>query len=186
MPLISFAVDAQSSLAVKLAQIQASDENPNIHIACPGYPLKNGTHFNNVGFKRLGAYYGLAYKRIVIDKTGWRPLRPVDFLVQDDLLQIKLSTQHKPLVIATTPIGVNYTGSGFSLTDASGNAISITGISIVNGDMVKIQAATTIPAGAKITYENGNLRDSQGDTLVFGGGLNFPLHNWCVTFQQTL
>ena len=186
VPLISFAVDAQSSLAVKLAQIQASEENPNIHIACPGYPLKTGIHFNNVGFKRLGAYYGMAYKRIVVDKVDWNPLLPVDFLVQDDLLQIKFRVAKKPLVIDTTPIGVNYPSSGFSLTDSAGNAIAITGITIVNGDMVKIQAATAIPSGAKITYQAGNLRDSQGSTLIFGGGLNFPLHNWCVVFQKTL
>ena len=55
-------------------------------------------------------------------------------------------------------------------------------------------SATAPAAGAKLRYGfaatgvgGGNLRDSQGDLIVFDpGGLNHPMHNWCALFEKVL
>jgi hypothetical protein len=92
---------------------------------------------------------------------------------------------------------------GFSLVDASGNALSMTTPpAITGGNTVRITADATIPAGAKLRYgfigdqgykpgrlygNRGCLRDQQGDYIVFDTPeLNARMDNWCLVFELTL
>lgn len=83
---------------------------------------------------------------------------------------------------------------GFSLVTSGGVAIGIESARITGRDTVTLRCASAPAAGAKLRYGfstagqgGGNLRDSQGDTMVFDpAGTNHPMHNWCVIFEKVL
>jgi hypothetical protein len=177
---------------IAIAQYQVMKENANHYVACPLY-WGSEVHQSAANSKKLGAYYGIAYKRIVIDgDTSWRPLMPISTNRQGTLLLVRFNVPRGELTLDTV-LHTAQTNSGFTLVDSGGVAITISSVAITGPDTVKVTAATTIPAGAKLRYgwgngtAGGNLRDSQGDFIVFnGGGLDIPMHNWCVIFEETI
>jgi hypothetical protein len=132
----------------------------------------------------------MVYKRVVIDAVDWKPLSPVAVYRQGSIALVKLHLPtSKPLIFDGVSVP-NQTNHGFTLVDSANVEITISSVAITGKDLVKIVTATVIPAGAKLRYGFsgiGNLRDTQGNTLVFGGGgLNLPMHNWCCIFEETL
>jgi hypothetical protein len=186
---------------IGLAHLAASDAYARIRVAMPIYQLEtvaDGVHLTPQSSKVAGAYFALAYKAIVEDgDTDWQPLRIVATDVAGDTLDLTYSPVGS-LVFDTTTVAAQ-TNHGFRLFESDGTtAITINSVSIVGTDTVRIVAADTIPAGAIVRYAfsdpanvgtgavKGNLRDSQGDTIVFdGGGLDYPMHNWAVAEQVT-
>ena len=80
---------------------------------------------------------------------------------------------------------------GFAVVDAGLTPLTVSSVTIVSGNIVRIVVASGTPA--KVYYgfddpanntsgiDKGNLRDAQGDTVVFDGdGLDYPMHNWAV------
>ena len=175
---------------IALIQLDLAKTQPFFYLSCPTYfATPGGVHHSASASKWIGAYHGLVYKRVVVDKVDWKPVSPVSAYRQGNIAMVKLNTPAPPLVIDAVSVPAQ-TNSGFSLVTAANVAITISSISLIQKDVVKIVAATAIPAGAKLRYGFGgigNLRDSQGLTLVFdGGGLNKPMHNWCCIFEETL
>ena len=186
--------------SIALAQLQASKDNPLITLATPTYHLPysgDQIHLTAAGSKYLGFYYGLAYKRTVIDGGTWKPVQPISQFKQGSIITVRFHVPRGPLVLDTTIVSAN-TNYGFNLFDAGGTAISISSVTLTGPDTVKIVAASSIPTGAKLQYAfygannggasgpRGNLRDSQGSEIVFDpDGLNYPAHNWCVMFELT-
>ena len=185
---------------IALAQLQASKDYDNIFMACPTYQfayLVDNLHLPAASSKKLGFYYGLAYKRIVVDGEDWKPLMPISKTVQGKLALVKFNVPMGRLAIDTTTVTAN-TNYGFNLFDAGGAEVTITSVEITGPDTVKIVSPVNITAGFKLQYAfygtgttgssngpRGNLRDTQGDTIVFDPtGLNFPAHNWCVMFEE--
>ena len=185
---------------IALAQLQASKDYDNIFMACPTYQfayLGDNLHLPAASSKKLGFYYGLAYKRIVVDGEDWKPLMPISKTVQGKLALVKFNVPMGRLAIDTTTVTAN-TNYGFNLFDAGGAEVTITSVEITSPDTVKIVSPVNITAGFKLQYAfygtgttgssngpRGNLRDTQGDTIVFDPtGLNFPAHNWCVMFEE--
>lgn len=186
--------------ALRFVEAQALDSK--IRIAAPVYqlPKSDTTHFTALSSKIYGAYLGIAYKRLVIDGVDWKPTMPLTTLRQGKVIDVKFNRHGTGLVFDTTtiPIQPNF---GFYLFDAANNPLTISSVTITKQDTVRMVAAATVPAGAKLRYgftdptagtsaatpPKGNLRDNQGDTLVFdGGGINYPMHNWCLLFERTL
>lgn len=176
---------------VALAQLQASKNNPNIIIAGPNYFIErvgDGVHLTGPGSGMLGAYYGLVYKRVLVDGKAWKPLSPLTIKRQGKILLIKFNVPVRPLNLDTV-LYSEQSNSGFSLVDEGGAAISVTSVSIAGPDTVKIVADAPLSAGCKVRYgynNGGNLRDSQGATLFVQQKSRLPLHNWCVAFEETL
>ena len=173
-----------------LIQLDLAKTQPFFYLSCPTYfATPGGVHHSASASKWIGAYHGLVYKRVVIDKVDWKPVSPVSAYRQGNIAMVRLNTPAPPLVIDAVSVPAQ-TNSGFSLVTSANVAITISSITLIEKDLVKIVAATAIPAGAKLRYGFGgigNLRDSQGLTLVFdGGGLNKPMHNWCCIFEETL
>lgn len=184
------------------AQRDVANSNANAYMACPMYFLdyvSGGRHVTAESSKWFGAYMGLVFKRVVVDGEQWSPVQPTQAFRQGSIAVVKFNVPRPPLRIDTSQVAAT-TNYGFKLADSGGTPIAINSVSIIGPDTVKIIAASAIPAGAKLTYATdgttasgrltgprGNLRDSQGDDIVFdGGGLNLPMHNWCITFEETL
>lgn len=173
---------------IAVAQLEVSRENANHYVACPLYWSTQSVHQSAANYKRLGAYYGLAYKRIVIDGEDWKPVQPEQVDQQGTVIYLRFNVPTGKLVIDNA-FRAAQPSSGFSVVDSVGTTVAISSVEITGLDTVKIVTATSA-TGGRVRYgfgSGGNLRDTQGDTIVFDpAGLNFPLHNWCVIFDEAL
>lgn len=184
--------------------LQAMALDPLITIACPTYQIakSDGVHLTAQSSKIMGAYYGIAYKRRVIDKiTDWKPCMAISHFRQGAVCDVKFNVPSGALQFDTTayPPQLN---QGFRLFAADGTTeLTINSVTITKRDTVRITAAASIPAGALLRYGSydpvanatdrditgGNLRDQAGDSTVLDlGGLNHPMHNWALLFARTL
>src|SRR5690606_33391053 len=118
------------------------------------------------------------------------PLKPVHHAVVGNVIDMQFNKEG--LVFDTTlfPAQANM---GFTVHDAGGAAVSVSSVSIVAPDRVRILCASAPQPGWRVKYGHiqtvgkanwtgcgGNLRDRQGDSLVYAGN---PMHNWCVIFN---
>lgn len=182
--------------------IKAAEDHEHIICAGPSYffdqQFAASVHLAPTSNKWLGAYLGLAYKRTVIDGVKFQPLKPVSFTRQGKVLLVKFNPPRPPLVFDAERVALA-TNYGFELYTQAGAPLTITSVALAGPDTVKILAQNTLAATDRLIYgcvgtgygritgQRGNLRDSQGDTIVFdGGGLNLPLHNWCVIFDKAI
>lgn len=186
--------------SIALAQLEMAREGGGFYMAAPTYMLAYGAdevHLTASSSKKLGFYYGLAYKRVVIDGVKWRPLMPISKFAQGAVCTVRFHVPVGKLVFDTTLVAAN-TNMGFNLFKSDGTEITISSVTITGPDTIRILAAESIPAGAKLQYAfygagvvgsttgpRGNLRDQQGDTIIFDpAGLNYAAHNWCVMFEE--
>lgn len=179
----------------QLAQLQAVETYPYIHMAGPHYHLatSDGTHFLGTTSKIYGAYLGRTVKRVCIDGADWDPVRPLSIYKQGAIVYAKFylpKGKLYPLTLDTSTVAAQ-ANSGFTMVDSLGNNLAISSVAVAGPDTVRITAAATVPAGAKLRYalasQKGNLRDSAGTAEIFdGNGLNAALHNWCVAFEKTI
>ena len=171
---------------IAVAQYEVARDSQNHYIACPLYWSGQNVHQSARNYQRLGAYYGLAYKRIIVDGIQWKPVMPVQIDRQGTIILARFNVPKGPLVldVSTLSLRTNY---GFSVVDSSGSSVTISSVSLIGPDTVKIVTATAAPGG-KLRYgytNGGNLRDNQGATIFFdGGGPKYPMHNWCVIFEE--
>lgn len=204
IPVISYQVathktGGSATPTIALAQLDAEDANALIYIATPMYhlPYQDSFHLTGVGSKWLGGYYGIAYKRIVIDGVDWKPLKPINAVRQGAIIELRFNVPSGRLVFDTTQVTEN-TNMGFELVDSGGSPLTISSVAIADFDRVRIIASATVPAGAKVRYAwsgvgnfgpvngpRGNLRDTQGDDIVFDPtGINKRMDNWSVIFEM--
>ena len=154
------------------------DNEPNFVIACPDYQLPystDGVHLRAHGYKLLGAYYGIAYKKSVIDGEDFKPLYPISFMRQGNLIQIKFHVPHGNLVLDTNTEVIrviqNY---GFDVYDSTGTQITINEVKIVGKDIVQISCGTAISSGCTVTYAWKKTKDivAQNSFSGFNFGSN--------------
>ena len=182
------------------------------HIICAGatYHLNNvrpaNLHLDSESQDWLGAYFGVAYKRTIIDGEKFEPLKPIGSHIDGNALYIKFHVPYGSLVFdsdyfddATNEVK----NEGFALFAADGTEKTITNVSIVSPDTVKILCVEEVSDTDRLTYgdistdayqwvnhNRGHLRDTQGDVLQYkSGNLGdahsvLPLHNWCVLFDK--
>ncbi|NPT38228.1 hypothetical protein [Paraburkholderia xenovorans] len=186
---------------IALALLQASHEDPHIHLAVPMYLFRyvDGGHTDNRSTEWMGAYYGLVLKRILIDQETWKPLEPLAWQRAGATATLRFNVPAPPLKWDTTQVAGN-SDYGFSLRLPSGTLLPIRSVSITAPDEVRITAQSPIPAGTHVEYAfngvgvagsrygpRGNLRDSQGDAIRFNDGReSMRLDNWCVIFDVQL
>lgn len=192
--------------AIALAQLDMHIAG-DYTIATPAYFLPYvttgaaaGLHMTPLSYRILGAYYGQAFKRMVFDGELYECLRPTTHLLNGRHVLIEFITDTQLVFdTATVTDPGNY---GFDAVDEFGAALVIDAVEIVGLNRVKFTFASNFPAGGKIrcgftgasgaqagptTGARCNLRDSQGDTVIFDpAGTNYPMHRWCVFFEETI
>ncbi len=176
------------------------------HVASPGkvilvgpkYHLKyggDGIHLANEGYRQLGEDYAKAYRRVVLERRAWEPLRPKELTRSGTSITIRFHVPAPPLVLDTTL--VKDPGSyGFSYTDDDPSPPAITEVKLAGPDVVTLTLASSVDArrSPRVRYAfagtkganagptsgaRGNLRDSDATPSRHG----YPLYNWCVHFE---
>lgn len=194
--------------------VGAAEAYPNIICAGATYhldtkgPNSAGTgnlHFVSESQDWLGAYFGVAYKRTIIDGESFEPLKPIKASKAGKILYVKFNVPQRPLVFDTERLA-EVQNKGFKLLGTDGTEKTITEVAIISPDTVKIVCADDDVASTdRLTYgeittakfqyasdNHGNLRDSQGDYIQYKSGnigdthSVLPLHNWCVIFDKTI
>lgn len=186
---------SMSNPTAALAQLDLAENDPNFTLATPMYLfdyLSDNTHLNDTNYRRLGAYYGYAMKKFLIDGVK-NFIYPLSTQTNSNRITITFNVPVQPLVFDTDKI-IDPGAYGFNALDASGNQIKIKSISLISGNAVQIICARQ---PSFITYAingqskkagrtqgpRGCLRDSQGDSIVFDG---YHLYNWCPIFKIQL
>lgn len=186
---------------IALAQTDLAQTTAGFYVATPSYMMdySDGVHLTGPSSKWLGAYYGLAYKRVIVDKVDWKPLSPTQVTASGSTIQAKFHVPRPPLVLDTTSVS-DPGNFGFSVVTSTGTEIEISSVLVTSNDTVTIVTRDPVPSEAKLRYAfigggysgrlsgpRGNLRDSQGDTLIFDpGGINKRMDNWCVIFESAI
>ncbi|MBR6728168.1 MAG: hypothetical protein IKM08_08230, partial [Clostridia bacterium] len=163
--------------------VGAAETYPNIICAGATYHLDNvsaaNLHFTSESQDWLGAYFGVAYKRTIIDGDGFEPLKPTKASKSGKILYVKFNVPQRPLVFDTERL-TEAPNKGFKLYATDGTEKTITEVAIVSPDMVKIVCADDVAGTDRLTYgeitadayqwvsdNHGNLRDSQGDYIQY-------------------
>lgn len=184
--------------------VGAAETYPNIICAGATYHLDNvraaNLHFTSESQAWLGAYFGVAYKRTIIDGEDFEPVKPTKASMSGKILYVKFNVPQRPLVFDTDRL-TEAPNKGFKLYATDGTEKTITDVAIISPDTVKIVCAADVASTDRLTYgdittdtwqwvgdNHGNLRDSQGDHIQYesGAGNMLPLHNWCVIFDKTI
>ena len=158
--------------------VGAAETYPNIICAGATYHLDNvraaNLHFTSESQDWLGAYFGVAYKRTIIDGEGFEPLKPTKASKSGKILYVKFNVPQRPLVFDTERL-TEAPNKGFKLYATDGTEKTITEVAIISPDTVKIVCADDVASTDRLTYgdittdtwqwvsdNHGNLRDSQG------------------------
>jgi hypothetical protein len=194
--------------SIALAQTDAATALPAfLRMACAMYQFEYVPgmewHLNNSSSKWLGAYLGLAYKRLVYDgSASWAALSPQSCTRSGSTITLTFNPVGQLVFDRSWVTAI--ANEGFQAYQADGTTpLTINSVSISGTNAVNIVCSTSIPANAVVNYAwqgtvgqtgpgrvtgaRGTLRDSQGDSIVFDpSGINMPMHNWCLIFSKTV
>lgn len=187
---------------VAQAQLRAAQTDKRIYMANPNYFMDffDGLHYTAISAKWAGGYFALARKRTINDGKPFEPLWPERSAVVGNAIDLYFNKSGLQFDTTNMPAQIN---QGFTVKDAGGAAVAISGVSVIGSNRVRIVCAAAPGAGWQVNYgENtvtgkpngfaghgGNLRDNAGDTLRFVDpytNIDKPMHNWSVLFQWTV
>ena len=163
--------------------VGAAETYPNIICAGATYHLDNvssaNLHFTSESQDWLGAYFGVSYKRTIIDGEEFEPLKPTKASKSGKILYVKFNVPQRPLVFDTERL-TEAPNKGFKLYATDGTEKTITEVAIISPDTVKIVCADDVASTDRLTYgeittdtyqwvsdNHGNLRDSQGNYIQY-------------------
>ncbi len=190
---ITYQVSQTTVDDVALALRDAGRESALLYTATPMYFFAYGDtiHVTADSSKWLGAYYGLVYKRVVIDQAGWQPL-DVDTvtLVGARTVVLDYIGNETPILFDVDghPAVRNY---GFELVTSADAQIEIASVEITGDSQVTLIAAVDIPASSKVRYgtfdaKGGNLRDALGDSLTYNSHGRKRMDKWALLMEEAI
>lgn len=174
--------------------VLAADTYPYIICAGPSYQSSmvgsSNVHIKSTWMARIGQSFGLAYKRVVIDGVNpkWQPLRPVSLRRQGSIGILKVNVFDGYLVRDTDQV-VSINNDGFNLYDSTGALLTISSVSIIDRDTIKIVSGSAIPSGSRLRYADTGTNFT--DTAKWRGNIRDNSHNatgvnrWLVAFSYT-
>ena len=146
----------------------------------------------------LGAQFGIAYKRTIIDGEKFIPLKPKKVSVYGNIAYLDFYVPVKPIVFDTSLV-TDISNYGFQIVDNGGTEKTVSSVSIVAPDRIKIVCSSNIATTDHIVYggngadeyspitgKRGNLRDSQNIVYKNHSNEDLPCYNWCVVFDKTI
>jgi len=194
-------LDSMPNSKISVAQYQMALEQPSKFIlATTMYPFIYGldnVHFRAESSKLVGAYFGYAIKKAVIDGQSMLPIHPTQYSSNGNELTVKFYVPVKPLVLDIKQVRF-IDHFGFNLYRGT-REITIKSVELISSDEVKFECSEPIQSGDFLTYAinglttgalngaRGNLRDSRGETVNFSiGCTTHKLHNWCPVFKEKI
>ena len=157
---------------------------------------KSNVHLTSQSSAHLGAYYGLAFKRVINDGVKFEPLKPTKVTTQRQIALLEFNNS-TPLEFDTDTL-VKADNYGFKILKSDGTEVPIQTVQMVSYNTIKIVRATgwwnpddrIVYGDTGIGYggtdrKRGNLRDSSDITYKYKD-LNLPLYNWCVVFDKAV
>ena len=184
--------------------VGASETYPDIICSGASYQFRHvasgNLHLIATDNDWAGAYFGLAYKRTIVDGEKFVPLKPIKAERHSNVCILTFHVPVKPLAFDTDTVA-SAPNMGFTLLTSGGEEKTITGVEIIAPDKIKITASASIEATDRIAYgqnastafgpvngNRGNVRDSQGNNIkcTAGDGTVFALHNWLVIFDKAI
>lgn len=176
------------------AGLNADGVDPNIFFCGPTYQFAlaaDGVHFTSIGGAVRDALLGIAMKRVLFDGVKPKLLVP-DMTIHANTT--RLTFPEGPFNLrwdtTTVPEQEDY---GIWMFDDAGARQSIPAPRLVDRNVVEIGRVAL--SGYRIANAMGtttggtrglsNLRDNQGDRIVFAPGrFNHPMHNWVPLFER--
>lgn len=181
-----------------LVQLHLCQQSDKFAMATPMYHMpyaSDAVHLTNVGYKWLGAYFGRAYKQLIVDNRKPDFINPKSAQIINDEIHVKFDVPKLPLVLDTSTLAVT-TDNGFKVL-VDNVAATISSITVNNNTV--ILKLSSVPNGVvKVRYAldylgtginltggaSGNLRDSTTDSIEIAGAVK-PLYHVCPHFELT-
>ena len=185
---------------VPQTQLELVRDDPTFHASGPTYPydcVNDIIHIDGISQKKHGILVALSAMDILKHQKNTRGLLPTKVGCHDMEVIIDFSITHPPLAFDTIEV-TNPGNYGFSII-TSDNRDIVRSVSIQDNH-IRILCDES-PKGCKVRYAvngdkmksgrlhgpRGNLRDSQGDTLILSiQGKDYPIHNWCYQFDMPI
>lgn len=184
--------------ATQRAFVQAQRQSDYFTLVTPTYPFPHNSdtiHLTSIAYKWLGAYFGRAYKQLVIERRRPDNVFPMGATWSGNEVRVKFRVPAAPLTFNTTrvPLTTNY---GFKVQTAAGVGLDVSSIEIENDDTVLITLSSTpaaaplvryaldyLPASLKIVNGAcGNLCDSTSEKCNFGGA-SYSMEHYSPAFE---
>jgi len=176
---------------VPIAQLRAHVEHPGKVIAVgPRYPLlygPDGVHLTNEGYREMGVYYARAYRRMVVERGVWEPLRPRSIARAGAVVTVRFLVPSPPLVLDTRAAAAT-DAMGFEWAD-DGPSPTIVAVAVTAPDTILLTlSAEPTAARRRLRYAYTGV---QGARAGLQTGAHGNLHdsdtappNWCVHFDE--
>jgi hypothetical protein len=179
----------QANPNIALAQLDAAEANSNIILATTVYAVEhiaaNDAHLSGFGSATLGAYYGYAAKRVVVDGETWQNMVPANLRRQGSILEFDMPDTGYPWAISDA-LFPTQTNAGFTALRADGVTDNpITSVTVVGPRRVRIVLTNAENGTLRYGFASwgGNLHDTcDVDPLTARAGV---LYQPCLTFEET-
>jgi len=194
---------------IALAQLNASNNNTHIAVACPMYFAEYNTdnlHLTAEGSRWMGKYYGKVYHKLVNEKVDWKPLQPKVVTRQGKVIEVLFHLPEGGQLEFDTSWVAAAPNMGFDIYDKQRGTLQdiISTVEISGPERVRITLTTEPSETARLTYAHGrvgdpaeanrltgprgNLRDNAGDNDHYTDESTVEryMHNWCVIFDELL
>ncbi|HBY4210999.1 TPA: hypothetical protein MIT91_20190 [Klebsiella pneumoniae] len=187
---------------IPLALLKLARTRDDVRLVQPMYMYDyyDTAHLLGLDSKICGYRFGLAIEQEMLTGKKFEPLWAQDVSLQGGIANIWYDPVGK--LVMDTSIVTDPGNYGVSAIDPSGNALSLTEVS-VHLNRLRVRASGGIPAGSKIrlgftggttgtlpSRTNGPrccLRDSQGDTIKFDpNGVAYRMDNYAIVEEITL
>lgn len=156
-----------TDLAVPIGQLEMSQEEADMFLACPEYPMTNKPdgHPDANGNRWRGMQLAKVYHRVVNLRQGWQPLHITKAIARRNQILLQYHVPAPPLQFRDYYEGftaVNHTNKGFEVEDETGTN-TITAVEIAGDATVLLTLGRDVDGTATVTY---------GGETVHGGGGN--------------
>lgn len=182
-----------------LVQLHLCQQSDKFLMATPMYHMPyaiDNIHLTNVGYKWLSAYFGRAYKQLVVDNRKPDFINPKVAQLIGDEIHINFDVPKVPLVLDTTTLALT-TDHGFKVL-VNGSKATISNIA-TQEDKVILKISEPPTGEVKVRYAldylgtginliggaSGNLRDSTTDSVKIAD-VEKPLYHVCPHFELTV
>src|SRR5262249_29942100 len=126
-------------------------------------PYGDGLHLTNEGYRHLGEDFAKVYRRVVLERQPWEPLRPSLIVRDGATIEVSFFVPAPPLVFDTSLVS-DPGHYGFSYVEDGPSVPTIVDISLVAPDKVRIRL------DAAPTGSNRRLRYAYSGVLGVGAG----------------